>query len=163
MAFIPYCSLPELEACMEVWGFMEMIHGRSYTYIIKNIYPDPSNIFDHIITDDRILERAKVSLSHMTTSSTVVNNGVMVICGRKTSVIHLHPNGKSKMSNVNCSERSPTLTFLKVLGSTLVLLVVSPSVNLKLMEGSVRSSLYRQRREPTPSNHSEHPEQVEIG
>jgi len=59
MAFIPYCSLPELEACMEVWGFMEMIHSRSYTYIIKNIYADPSDIFDHIITDDRILERAK--------------------------------------------------------------------------------------------------------
>ena len=59
MAFIPYCSLPELEACMEVWGFMEMIHSRSYTYIIKNIYPDPSDIFDHIITDERILERAK--------------------------------------------------------------------------------------------------------
>ena len=58
MAFIPYCSLPELEACMEVWGFMEMIHSRSYTYIIKNIYPDPSDIFDHIVTDERILERA---------------------------------------------------------------------------------------------------------
>ena len=58
MAFIPYCSLPELEACMEVWGFMEMIHSRSYTYIIKNVYPDPSDIFDHIVTDERILERA---------------------------------------------------------------------------------------------------------
>ncbi len=59
MAFIPYCSLPELEACMEVWGFMEMIHSRSYTYIIKNVYSDPSEVFDTIITDDRILERAK--------------------------------------------------------------------------------------------------------
>ena len=59
MAFIPYCSLPELEACMEVWGFMEMIHSRSYTYIIKNIYSDPSEVFDTIITDERILERAK--------------------------------------------------------------------------------------------------------
>ena len=58
MAFIPYCSLPELEACMEVWGFMEMIHSRSYTYIIKNVYSDPSVIFDHIINDPRILERA---------------------------------------------------------------------------------------------------------
>ena len=58
MAFIPYCSLPELEACMEVWGFMEMIHSRSYTYIIKNVYPDPSEVFDKILTDDRILERA---------------------------------------------------------------------------------------------------------
>ena len=58
MAFIPYCSLPELEACMEVWGFMEMIHSRSYTYLIKNVYSDPSEVFDTILTDDRILERA---------------------------------------------------------------------------------------------------------
>ena len=58
MAFIPYCSLPELEACMEVWGFMEMIHSRSYTYIIKNVYADPSEVFDKIVTDNRILERA---------------------------------------------------------------------------------------------------------
>jgi len=59
MAFIPYCSLPELEACMEVWGFMEMIHSRSYTYIIKNVYSDPSEVFDKIVTDERILERSK--------------------------------------------------------------------------------------------------------
>ena len=58
MAFIPYCSLPELEACMEVWGFMEMIHSRSYTYIIKNVYSDPSEVFDTILSDERILERA---------------------------------------------------------------------------------------------------------
>ena len=58
MAFIPYCSLPELEACMEVWGFMEMIHSRSYTYIIKNVYPDASEVFDTIIKEPRILERA---------------------------------------------------------------------------------------------------------
>ena len=59
MAFIPYCSLPELEACMTVWGFMEMIHSRSYTYIIKNIYSDPSEIFDTITEDPNILRRAE--------------------------------------------------------------------------------------------------------
>ena len=58
MAFIPYCSLPELEACMEVWSFMEMIHSRSYTYIVKNVYSDPSEVFDTILKDDRILSRA---------------------------------------------------------------------------------------------------------
>ena len=58
MAFLPYCSLPELEACMECWSFMEMIHSRSYTYVIKNVYPDPSEVFDTIIHDPRILERA---------------------------------------------------------------------------------------------------------
>jgi ribonucleoside-diphosphate reductase beta chain len=59
MAFIPYCSLPELEAAMTVWEFMEMIHSRSYTYIIKNVYANPSEVFDKILTDDRILERAE--------------------------------------------------------------------------------------------------------
>ena len=58
MAFTPYCSLPELEACMSVWGFMEMIHSRSYTYIIKNVYPDPSEVFDTILNDKKILQRA---------------------------------------------------------------------------------------------------------
>ena len=58
MAFLPYCSLPELEACMEVWSFMEMIHSRSYTYIIKNVYSNPSEVFDTILRDERILERA---------------------------------------------------------------------------------------------------------
>jgi len=59
MAFAPYCSLPELEGCMKVWEFMEMIHSRSYTYIIKNVYSDPSDVFDTILTDNRILERAQ--------------------------------------------------------------------------------------------------------
>mgnify|MGYP003333405313 CR=1 FL=1 len=58
MAFIPYCSLPELEACMTVWEFMEMIHSRSYTYIIKNVYSDPSEVFDTILNNEKILERA---------------------------------------------------------------------------------------------------------
>ena len=58
MAFAPYCSLPELEACMKVWEFMEMIHSRSYTYIIKNVYSNPSDIFDTILEDPKILERA---------------------------------------------------------------------------------------------------------
>ena len=58
MAFIPYCSLPELEACMTVWQFMEMIHSRSYTYIIKNVYSDPADVFDTILEDKNILDRA---------------------------------------------------------------------------------------------------------
>ena len=58
MAFMPYCSLPELEACMNVWEFMEMIHSRSYTYIIKNVYPNTNEVFDTILKDDQILERA---------------------------------------------------------------------------------------------------------
>ena len=59
LAFIPYCSLPELEACMTIWETMEMIHSRSYTYIIKNVYPDPSEVFDTILDDDKIIARAE--------------------------------------------------------------------------------------------------------
>ncbi len=58
MAFMPYCSLPELESAMEAWGFMEMIHSRSYTHIIKNLYPDPDKIFSTILGDEKILSRA---------------------------------------------------------------------------------------------------------
>jgi ribonucleotide reductase beta subunit family protein with ferritin-like domain len=59
MAFAPFCSLPELEGAMNIWQTMEMIHSRSYTYIIKNVYPDPTEVLDTIVDDDRILERAK--------------------------------------------------------------------------------------------------------
>lgn len=58
LAFIPYCSLPELESAMIAWEFMEMVHSYSYTYIIKNVYADPTEVFDTIIDDKRILERA---------------------------------------------------------------------------------------------------------
>ena len=59
IAFVPFCSLPELEGCMIAWDFIETIHSRSYTYIIKNVYPDPSVVFDDILKDKHILERAE--------------------------------------------------------------------------------------------------------
>ena len=59
MAFLPYCSLPELESAMTVWETMEMIHSRSYTHIIKNVYPDPSEVFNTILGDEKILKRAE--------------------------------------------------------------------------------------------------------
>ena len=58
LGFMPYCSLPELESAMIAWEFMEMVHSYSYTYIIKNVYADPTEVFDTIIDDERILERA---------------------------------------------------------------------------------------------------------
>ena len=59
MAFSPYCSLPELEGCMGVWQFMEQIHSRSYTHIIKNVYPDPGEVFDTVLDNEKIIARAK--------------------------------------------------------------------------------------------------------
>ena len=51
LAFIPFCSLPELESCMITWDFMETIHSLYYTYMIKNLYSDPSEVFDTILED----------------------------------------------------------------------------------------------------------------
>ena len=59
LAFLPHVSLPELEGCIVTWDFFETIHSRSYTHIMKNVYPDPSEVFDTILDDKEILKRAE--------------------------------------------------------------------------------------------------------
>jgi ribonucleoside-diphosphate reductase beta chain len=56
--FLPYCSNPELEGCIVTWDFFETIHSRAYTHIMKNVYADPSEVFDTILNDQEILKRA---------------------------------------------------------------------------------------------------------
>lgn len=58
LAFLPIVSLPELEAFIETWAFNETIHSRSYTHIIRNIYADPSKVFDGITSIPEIVECA---------------------------------------------------------------------------------------------------------
>jgi ribonucleoside-diphosphate reductase beta chain len=58
LALLPYVSIPELESCIIAWDFMENIHSRSYTYIVKNLYPDPNEVFDTILDTKEILSRA---------------------------------------------------------------------------------------------------------
>ena len=53
-----HVSNPELEAAMTFWGAFETIHSYSYTYIIKDIFTNPSEIFDSIRTDEAIVNRA---------------------------------------------------------------------------------------------------------
>ena len=57
-----FVSNPELEACMNAWQFFEQIHSYSYTYIIKNVYSDPTRVLDTCLTDPEILERAGVAI-----------------------------------------------------------------------------------------------------
>ena len=59
LALLPYCSLPELECLIVMWDANETIHSRSYTYIMKNVYPNPTEVLDTIITTKEIMERAK--------------------------------------------------------------------------------------------------------
>ena len=49
LAFLPIASLPEVENWIECWSFFETIHSRSYTHIIRNIYPSPGAVFDGIL------------------------------------------------------------------------------------------------------------------
>lgn len=57
--FIKHVSIPELEAAMSMWAMMETIHSYSYSYIIRNVYPDPAKIFDETLEDEEIMKRAR--------------------------------------------------------------------------------------------------------
>ena len=57
-AFNPICSLPELENWITTWTFSETIHSRSYTHIIRNVYSDPSKIFDEMMDIEEIVDCA---------------------------------------------------------------------------------------------------------
>ena len=59
LAFLPLTTLPELETWIETWAFNETIHSRSYTHIIRNIYSDPSKVFDELLDTKEIVDCAK--------------------------------------------------------------------------------------------------------
>ena len=59
LAFLPFCSLPELESMLVAWDFSETIHSRSYTYIMKNVYSNPTEILDTIVKTPEIMKRAE--------------------------------------------------------------------------------------------------------
>ena len=56
IAFLPISSLPEIETWVETWSFFETIHSRSYTHIIRNVYPNPSIVFDGLLDIKEIHE-----------------------------------------------------------------------------------------------------------
>lgn len=58
IAFLPIISIPELETWVETWSFFETIHSRSYTHILRNLFGDPSSIFNDIVENEEIKKRA---------------------------------------------------------------------------------------------------------
>ncbi len=58
VTLLPLVSLPEMETWIETWGFFETIHSRSYTHILRNLFTDPSDVFDDILINENILDRA---------------------------------------------------------------------------------------------------------
>ncbi|CAB4140812.1 NrdF Ribonucleotide reductase, beta subunit [uncultured Caudovirales phage] len=59
VAFLPIASLPEIETWIATWAFSETIHSRSYSHIIRNVYPDPSKVFDEMMDIEEIVDCAK--------------------------------------------------------------------------------------------------------
>ena len=59
LMLLPICSLPEVEVWIETWGQNETVHSRSYTHIIRNIYPNPTEVFDEITNIPEILDCAR--------------------------------------------------------------------------------------------------------
>ncbi len=55
LVFLPLASLPEVEVWIETWGANETVHSRAYTHIIKNVYANPSEIFDNIMQIPEII------------------------------------------------------------------------------------------------------------
>jgi ribonucleoside-diphosphate reductase beta chain len=53
-----HLSNPEVEAFCSSWSFFETIHSYSYTFIIKNVYSQPGEVFDNILNDEEIIKRA---------------------------------------------------------------------------------------------------------
>jgi ribonucleoside-diphosphate reductase beta chain len=49
LALLPLATIPEIETWIETWAFNETIHSRSYTHIIRNIYSDPTTVFDELM------------------------------------------------------------------------------------------------------------------
>lgn len=58
VVLLPLVSIPELETWIETWSFSETIHSRSYTHIIRNVVTEPARVFDDIVDNQFILERA---------------------------------------------------------------------------------------------------------
>ena len=59
LAFLPLATIPELETWIETWAFNETIHSRSYTHIIRNVYSDPSAVFDELMDLEEIVACAQ--------------------------------------------------------------------------------------------------------
>lgn len=65
LAFLPLVSLPEIESWIQSWSFSETVHSDSYSHIIRNIYSNPSEVFDSMMDISEIVDCAKdISLNY---------------------------------------------------------------------------------------------------
>lgn len=92
LAFLPLVSIPELETWIETWAFSETIHSRSYTHIIRNIYSDPSKVFDEMSLMPEIINCADTisknydKLIEMSGWYNLLGEGTHTVNGKKVVV-----------------------------------------------------------------------------
>ncbi|WP_105198893.1 MULTISPECIES: class Ia ribonucleoside-diphosphate reductase subunit beta [unclassified Pseudoalteromonas] len=92
VALLPIVSLPELETWIETWAFSETIHSRSYTHIIRNVTQSPEVIFDDIVTNEKIADRAEEvtryydDLIHLTSLYNLYGPGQHMVNGEEIDV-----------------------------------------------------------------------------
>lgn len=56
--FSAITTLPEIEHFCKAWGFFESIHSFSYSYIVRNVLTNPTEVFDKVIKINELVERA---------------------------------------------------------------------------------------------------------
>jgi len=90
--FGPIVSLPELENWILTWTFSETIHSRSYTHIIRNIYANPTTVFDELSDSKEIMEcaddisRYYDDLNEYSMHYQLLGNGTHTINGKKITI-----------------------------------------------------------------------------
>jgi ribonucleoside-diphosphate reductase beta chain len=57
-SFMPHVSNPEIESMITLWSMFESLHSFSYSWIIQNVFSNPTEVLNQIMTDFNILNRA---------------------------------------------------------------------------------------------------------
>ena len=91
-AFAPIVSLPEIENWIQTWTFSETIHSRSYTHIIRNVYNNPSKVFDELMDIGPIVDCAEDiskyydDLIEMSAYYNLLGEGTHTVNGKKVTI-----------------------------------------------------------------------------
>lgn len=91
-AFGPLVTIPELENWILTWTFSESIHSRSYTHIIRNVYANPSKVFDEMMDIAEIVDCATDiteyynSLIELASWYNLLGEGTHIVNGKEIKV-----------------------------------------------------------------------------
>ena len=107
-AFGSIVSLPELENWIITWTFSETIHSRSYTHIIRNVYNNPSEIFDQLMDIPEIVECAGDISKYY--DELIEGAGYYNLLGEGTHTV----NGKKVTVNLRDLKKKLYLTLMSV-------------------------------------------------